>query len=97
MSGNQFDTIYHEHFSYFSFHTLERLLAAHGLTVFDVDELPTHGGSLGVYAQHTTPQSRPIEDSTCAVRMLEEMHAMTDLGVLSRLRRSGWRRPSARC
>lgn len=49
---NQFDTIYHEHFSYFSFLTVEKVFAAHGLAVFDVDELPTHGGSLRVYACH---------------------------------------------
>jgi SAM-dependent methyltransferase len=51
IDGNQFDTIYHEHFSYFSFLTARMVLAAHGLEVFDVDELPTHGGSLRVYAQ----------------------------------------------
>ena len=51
MSENQFDTIYHEHFSYFSFTTTaERSLPAHGLTLFDVEELPTHGGSLRIYA-----------------------------------------------
>jgi hypothetical protein len=49
---NQFDTIYHEHFSYFSFLTARNVLAAHGLEVFDVDELSTHGGSLRLYAQH---------------------------------------------
>ncbi|MCG8458855.1 MAG: class I SAM-dependent methyltransferase [Holophagales bacterium] len=49
---NQFDTIYHEHFSYFSFTTVGRVLAEHGLEVFDVEELPTHGGSLRVYARH---------------------------------------------
>src|SRR4030095_214712 len=53
VSGNQFDTIYHEHFSYFSFHTLERILSAHGLTVYRVEQLATHGGSLRVSAQHT--------------------------------------------
>ena len=50
MRNNQFDTIYHEHFSYFSFGTALSILAKHGLTVFDVEELPTHGGSLRVYA-----------------------------------------------
>jgi len=49
---NQFDTIYHEHFSYFSFLTVARILAEFGLTVFDVEELPTHGGSLRIYARH---------------------------------------------
>ena len=52
MEQNQFDTIYHEHFTYFSFLTVEQVFAAHGLTVFDVDELPTHGGSLRIYARH---------------------------------------------
>ena len=49
---NQFDTIYHEHFSYFSLHTVCRVFAHHGLTIFDVEELPTHGGSLRIYACH---------------------------------------------
>jgi C-methyltransferase C-terminal domain len=49
---NQFDTIYHEHFSYFSFMTVQALFARHGLVIFDVDELPTHGGSIRVYACH---------------------------------------------
>ncbi|MEM9553975.1 MAG: class I SAM-dependent methyltransferase [Acidobacteriota bacterium] len=49
---NQFDTIYHEHYSYFSFTVARRVLAQHGLTVFDVEELPTHGGSLRIYARH---------------------------------------------
>ena len=49
---SQFDTVYHEHFSYFSLHVAIKVLAAAGLTVFDVDRLPTHGGSLRVYAAH---------------------------------------------
>ena len=49
---NQFDTIYHEHFSYFSFLTVRRVFAAHGLKLFDVEELPTHGGSLRIYGAH---------------------------------------------
>jgi SAM-dependent methyltransferase len=53
MDENQFDTIYHEHFSYFSFVTVEKIFAAHGLTLFDVEELPTHGGSLRIYAGHS--------------------------------------------
>ena len=48
----EFDTIYHEHFSYFSLLTVERVFAAHGLQIFDVEELPTHGGSLRIYARH---------------------------------------------
>jgi hypothetical protein len=53
MSHNEFDTIYHEHFSYLSFTTVETMFAHHGLTVFDVEELPTHGGSLRVFARAT--------------------------------------------
>jgi 2-polyprenyl-3-methyl-5-hydroxy-6-metoxy-1,4-benzoquinol methylase len=52
MQLNQFDTIYHEHFSYLSLHVVRRILAAHGLRVFDVEELSTHGGSLRVFACH---------------------------------------------
>jgi len=52
ISENQFDTVYHEHFSYFSWLVTERILAANGLRAFDVEELPTHGGSLRVYACH---------------------------------------------
>src|SRR6266480_1499701 len=57
---NQFDTIYHEHFSYFSFLTVEKILAEFGLTVFDVEELPTHGGSLRIYARHEQDYSRSV-------------------------------------
>jgi 2-polyprenyl-3-methyl-5-hydroxy-6-metoxy-1,4-benzoquinol methylase len=62
----QIDTIYHEHFSYFSFVVAEKIFAAHGLTLFDVEELPTHGGSLRIFAQHTVggrhPISKHVED-----------------------------------
>jgi SAM-dependent methyltransferase len=59
MMGNQFDTIYHEHFSYFSLRTVREIFSAHGVTVFDIDELPTHGGSLRIYAKHDA-DPRPI-------------------------------------
>jgi SAM-dependent methyltransferase len=58
IEGNQFDTIYHEHFSYFSFATVQRVFAHHELALFDVEELPTHGGSLRVYAQHAGASGR---------------------------------------
>src|SRR5713101_4908490 len=60
MEENQFDTIYHEHFSYFSFMVAERVFAAHQLTIFDVEEIPTHGGSLRVFARHAGNTSLPI-------------------------------------
>jgi SAM-dependent methyltransferase len=58
IADGQFDTIYHEHFSYFSLEVVDRVFASHGLTVFDVDRLPTHGGSLRVHACHAADASR---------------------------------------
>jgi SAM-dependent methyltransferase len=60
MEENQFDTIYHEHFSYFSFITVNKVFAEHGLTIFDVEELPTHGGSLRIYARHAEDATQSI-------------------------------------
>jgi 2-polyprenyl-3-methyl-5-hydroxy-6-metoxy-1,4-benzoquinol methylase len=60
----QFDTIYHEHFSYFSFLTVEKVFGAHGLVVFDVEELPTHGGSLRIYARHKEADSERLAVSS---------------------------------
>ena len=61
IAENQFDTIYHEHFSYFSLAAVERVFAAHGLALFDVEELATHGGSLRVYLQLAATGARPVE------------------------------------
>ena len=63
MDRNEFDTIYHEHFSYFSMLTTVRIVGAHGLKVFDVEELPTHGGSLRVYACHSEDLTHSIQPS----------------------------------
>ena len=71
IEGNQFDTIYHEHFSYYSFLTVERIFAAHGLTLFDVEELPTHGGSLRIYGRHEEDDSHPVEERVGALRARE--------------------------
>ena len=60
IQGNQFDTIYHEHFSYLSFTTVEQVFATHGITLFDVEELPTHGGSLRIYGRHAEDHSKPV-------------------------------------
>ncbi len=60
MDENQFDTIYHEHFSYFSFATAQEIFAAHGLVLFDVEELWTHGGSLRIYARHEDDPTKPV-------------------------------------
>jgi len=77
MEGNQFDTIYHEHFSYFSYIAVEKIFAAHGLTLFDVEELPTHGGSLRIYARHTEDTAKPIGQRVTELRAREEAVGFT--------------------
>ncbi len=71
---NQFDTIYHEHFSYFSFLAVRQIFAKHGLRIFDVDQLPTHGGSLRIYAAHEANQ-RWEEQASVAKLLAEERSA----------------------
>jgi hypothetical protein len=68
MAENQFDTIYHEHFSYFSFYTVEKILAAHGLMSFDVEELSTHGGSLRIFACHDSDQTKVASERVRKMR-----------------------------
>ena len=71
VEGNQFDTIYHEHFSYLSLLVTERVFAAYGLTIFDVEELGTHGGSLRIYARHAEESDRPVLASVEELRRRE--------------------------
>jgi hypothetical protein len=68
MEQNQFDTIYHEHFSYFSLISVEKIFAAHGLTLFDVEEIPTHGGSIRIYARHAADDSKPVTSRLTVLR-----------------------------
>jgi hypothetical protein len=79
MVESQFDTIYHEHFSYFSFLTVERVFAAHDLTLFDVEELPTHGGSLRIYARHMGDASKPVGPRVGDLRAREEAMGLARL------------------
>src|SRR5690242_6291928 len=79
MEENQFDTIYHEHFSYLSLTTVEKIFAAHGLTLFDVEEIPTHGGSLRIYARHNEDASKSVEDRVLELRDREERAGLTCL------------------
>ncbi|MEF9977293.1 MAG: class I SAM-dependent methyltransferase [Thermomonas sp.] len=76
---HQFDTVYHEHFSYFSFGTAKRILAHHGLRVFDVEQLPTHGGSLRVWACHEEATHR----ETAAVAAMQSMEAAAGMGDMA--------------
>lgn len=75
---NQFDTIYHEHYSYLSLSAVSRIFAANGLAVFDVEELPTHGGSLRVYAQRKDTGKHPPSDRLRALQKAE-----TEAGIES--------------
>jgi SAM-dependent methyltransferase len=81
VEGNQFDTIYHEHFSYFSLLAVERIFAAHDLTIFDVEELWTHGGSLRIYARPREDASRPVDAKVHALRRREEQLGYADLAT----------------
>jgi SAM-dependent methyltransferase len=71
VEGNQFDTIYHEHFSYLSLLVTERIFLEHGLTIFDVEELDTHGGSLRIYARHSEEADRSVLASVATLRRRE--------------------------
>ncbi len=83
---NQFDTIYHEHFSYFSFLTVEKIFAAHNLTLFDVEELPTHGGSLRIYGKHNDAVFPNISERVTKLKSKEiaaglgELHTYLNFG-----------------
>jgi SAM-dependent methyltransferase len=84
MEQNQFDTIYHEHFSYLSFSTVEKVFAAHGLTLFDVEELPTHGGSLRIYARHAEDTTKPVGLRVLELRTREQSAGYSKLETYSR-------------
>ncbi len=71
MADNQFDTIYHEHFSYFSFIAVERIFAHHGLTLFDVEELPTHGGSIRIFGRHAENATHAVTSRAADLRQRE--------------------------
>lgn len=79
MEGNQFDTIYHEHFSYFSFLAAEKIFSAYDLTLFDVEELPTHGGSLRIYGRHKEDNCWPVTPRVAELRTREEAAGLTRL------------------
>jgi hypothetical protein len=79
MQENQFDTIYHEHFSYFSLWTAEHIFAAHGIALFDVEELTTHGGSLRIYGRHAQDTTKPV------TQRFEELRARECAAGINRL------------
>ncbi len=79
INEKQFDTIYHEHFSYFSLTTVGKVFASHGLTIFDVEELSTHGGSLRIYVCHSEDTSKSISKSVIELIAREKTEGFTKL------------------
>ena len=79
IEDNQFDTIYHEHFSYFSFLAAQDVLARYGLSVFDVEEVPTHGGSLRLFARHSAANSAPPHARVADLCARERAAGLRDL------------------
>ena len=78
VDNNQFDTIYHEHFSYLSFYTVKQIFESQGLQMFDVEEIPTHGGSLRIYAKHQDDITKTVSENVAALLKKE-----TDKGLAS--------------
>ena len=84
LDGNQFDQIYHEHFCYFGLISAEAIFAGHGMTIFDVDEIWTHGGSLRIHARHTADESRPVSERVHELRAREEAAGFRDVEMYAR-------------
>jgi hypothetical protein len=81
IQNNLFDTIYHEHFSYFSLLTVEKVFASHGLTLFDVEELPTHGGSLRIYGRHEDFDSLAVGDRISQLKAKEVQAGLNQIEI----------------
>jgi SAM-dependent methyltransferase len=79
MEANQFDTIYHEHFSYLSFLSAEKVFARHGLTLFDVEELSSHGGSLRIYGRHVEDAGKAVTARVTDLRQREQAYGFERL------------------
>ncbi|WP_048109280.1 class I SAM-dependent methyltransferase [Nitrosarchaeum koreense] len=84
----QFDTIYHEHFSYFSFLVVQKIFASHQLTIFDVEEIPTHGGSLRVYAKHEENQKFKISENIAKLIKKEHEFGIDKMEVYSNFQKT---------
>jgi SAM-dependent methyltransferase len=81
IDSNQWDTIYHEHFSYLSFTTVRRVFAAHGLRLFDVEELPTHGGSLRIFGCHDDDGGKPDTEQARELLAREDAARYSSLAI----------------
>ncbi len=79
IEGNQFDTIYHEHFSYFSLLTVQQVFAKHNLSIFDVEEISTHGGSLRIFVKHQEDTARPITERVAELAASEKRFGLDNI------------------
>jgi 2-polyprenyl-3-methyl-5-hydroxy-6-metoxy-1,4-benzoquinol methylase len=79
IENNQFDTIYHEHFSYLSFYTTQKIFESQGLTIFDVEEIPTHGGSLRIFAKHIENESLSVSENVKKLMKKEKKHGISNI------------------
>ncbi len=79
VENNQFDTIYHEHFSYLSFYTVSKIFKAQGLQMFDVEEIPTHGGSLRIYAKHKDDDTKQVSENVANLLAKENAAGLNSL------------------
>lgn len=79
IDNHQFDTIYHEHFSYLSFTTVNKIFASQGLQLFDVEEIPSHGGSLRIYAKHTEDTGRVVSENVRKLLDKEASKGMSEM------------------
>jgi hypothetical protein len=95
MQGNQFDQVFHEHFSYLSLVAVQRMFAHHGLAVFDVEEVPTHGGSIRVYARHAEDKARTVLPSVADLLARERAYGLEDLACYAafsdRVKETKWK------
>jgi hypothetical protein len=88
MENNQFDTIYQEHYSYFSLHSVRHLFNAHHLNIFDIDELPTHGGSLRIYAKHQADQTHELSPRIALMLSKEKQAGLLDPATYEQFRKN---------
>jgi 2-polyprenyl-3-methyl-5-hydroxy-6-metoxy-1,4-benzoquinol methylase len=79
IANNQFDTIYHEHFSYLSLFTVQQIFEAQGLTIFDVEEIPTHGGSLRIYARNKENGTLPVHATVNEILFKEKLQGLSNI------------------
>jgi len=79
VDNNQFDTIYHEHFSYLSLHTVKQIFESKDMEIFDVEEILTHGGSLRIFAKHKNDDTKPVSENVAALLLKENEKGLTGL------------------